>query len=87
MPRLLVLLTLALCACGPVRPGKPEVVRVPGPTQYVSIREALTAHPPLPPLTSATPFEAVGIAKQRRDLLEQCYGQLDQIKAIEGTTP
>lgn len=77
-------LVLILAACGS-QPTKPVLVEVPGPTLYVDIPESMTAHPPLPPLVSASPLQCPAIAKERRDLLEDAYLQLDAIKALEGT--
>jgi hypothetical protein len=69
-------------------PAAVEIREVPGPTQYVKIDPKFTDHPNLPPVTGKVPpIQAPKIAAERRTLLERCYIQLDQIKAIEGTKP
>lgn len=69
-------------------PAKVEIHEVPGPTVYVPIDPKLTEHPILPPVTGKVPpIQAPRIAAERRSLLERCYIQLDQIKAVEGTKP
>lgn len=89
MPRLsllLIAMVLVLSGCpGNVRPAKPQVVEVPGPTRFVPIDAKLTSHPPLPPLVSTGPLQCPAVANERLDLLGEAYRQLDAIKAVQGT--
>lgn len=50
---------------------------------YVPIDAALTAHGEVAP--SGKPSDAERVAAERKVQVLACYGQLDQIKAIQGT--
>ena len=86
MPRaqqlLIVLVLLALPACA----TKPAVVTPKIVTQtvtkYVAVPDALTAPCPIEQPKLRTVAEAVRVAAERRQSLEQCNRQLDQIRSL-----
>lgn len=67
---------LALSACGPVRDDPPPDVR----RQYVPIPAELLKRGVMPvgPLS-----QSVEVAKKRRVLLEQCWGNLEKIEGLK----
>lgn len=82
----LLILAFALTGCpGNVRPTKPQIVEIPGPTLYVPIDARLTQDCPIEEPKEASPVEAVRVAKARRDALEQCNRDKAAIRAVQGT--
>lgn len=83
--RHLPLLLILLAGCGPVRPSKPEVIEVPGPTKFVPIDRSLTIRCPIEEPQSTAPAEAPRVAQARKQALQACNRQLESIEAVQGT--
>lgn len=81
---LMVIASLMLASCqsvGPAVPPAPEVIRVPV-TTYVPVPEKLTAPCPI---ARGDLEQVVIVARKRKASLEKCNGQLEQIRALQGT--
>lgn len=87
MPRaqqlLILVVLLVLPACAPTKPTvvTPKVVTQTV-TKYVSVPAELTAACPIEQPKLRTVAEAVRVAAARRESLEQCNRQLDQIRSL-----
>lgn len=82
--RLLTIAVMAgLCACTPTKPDVviPQIVTQTV-TKYVPVPVQLTEACPIEKPKQRTVGEAVRVAKARRDALEQCNRQLDQIRQL-----
>ena len=97
MPRALRLLTaltlLVLVACAPTRPAvvTPQVVTQTV-TKYVTVPAKYTEPCPIEQPKLRTIAEAVRVAKARKNALQQCNRQLEQIRGLAnqetpGSTP
>lgn len=82
---LAILASASLAGCAGQKPviiEKPVVVtRV----VYVPISPSLTEHGDVPMPRTNDGREVLRVARTRRTALEQCYSQLDQIEAVQGT--
>lgn len=84
MRTLTLLAMLALVGCksaGPAVAPAPQIIRVPV-TTYVPVPDKLTKPCPI---ARGDLDEVVIVARKRKAALEKCNGQLDAIRAIQGT--
>lgn len=83
--RYAILLLLAGCSSVPEPTATLPEHTITEKRVFVPIDAALTAHPDTVPEGPVT--EVFNVAGERKAALQACYGQLDQIKAVQGTPP
>jgi hypothetical protein len=77
-----LLILVVVAGCAPVAPKPPKIVEVPV-TVYVPVPPELTEPVAIALPKSRTVDEAVRVARERRASLEQCNGQLEQIRTLK----